>query len=94
VGALAESLQATGGVVSVHEALVDLRATFVQLRLKGARTIIVDTGIGDVNNVLQATLDTGMMTKGYSYFFTALVCLFVFLFGRAGINLLPGCTTE
>jgi len=70
---LAESLQILGSV-SVHQVTSDLRATLVQLRLKGARNIIVDTGISQLEKVIQATLDTGMMTKSYNYIFTMLVC--------------------
>lgn len=69
---LAEALQILGPV-SVHQASSDLRATLVQLRLKGARNIIIDTGFANVESVIQATLDTGMMTKSYSYIFTMLV---------------------
>lgn len=71
---LAEALQSLGPV-SVHQASTDLRATLVQLRLKGARNIIIDTGFANVESVIQATLDTGMMTKSYSYIFTMLVSI-------------------
>jgi hypothetical protein len=70
---LAESLQILGSV-SVHQVTSDLRATLVQLRLKGARNIIIDTGVSELEKVIQATLDTGMMTKSYNYIFTMLVC--------------------
>lgn len=69
---LAESLQILGSV-SVHQVSTDLRATLVQLRLKGARNIIIDTGVSELERVVQATLDTGMMTKSYNYVFTMLV---------------------
>ncbi|CAG7734488.1 unnamed protein product, partial [Allacma fusca] len=68
---LAESLQILGSC-SVHKASTDLRATLIQLRLKGARNIIIDTVIENVQTVLQAALDTGMMTKSYNYIFTML----------------------
>ena len=71
---LAESLQILGSV-SVHQVSSDLRATLVQLRLKGARNIIIDTDISELERVIQATLDTGMMTKSYNYVFTMLVSL-------------------
>lgn len=71
---LAEALQILGSV-SVHQATTDLRATLVQLRLKGARNIIIDTGFANVESVIQATLDTGMTGKAYSYVFTMLVSL-------------------
>ena len=69
---MAESLQILGRI-SVHKASTDLRATLVQLRLKGARNIIVDTSVANVQTVIQAALDTGMMTKQYNYIFTMLV---------------------
>lgn len=69
---LAESLQILGSV-SVHQVSTDLRATLVQLRLKGARNIIIDTGVTQLERVIQAALDTGMMTKSYNYLFTMLV---------------------
>ncbi len=75
---LAEALQILGPV-SVHQASTDLRATLVQLRLKGARNIIIDTGFANVESVIQATLDTGMMTKSYSYIFTMLVSIHVII---------------
>ncbi|XP_021957129.2 glutamate receptor ionotropic, kainate 2 isoform X2 [Folsomia candida] len=68
---LAESLQILGSV-SVHQVSTDLRATLVQLRLKGARNIIIDTGVTQLERVIQAALDTGMMTKSYNYLFTML----------------------
>lgn len=69
---LAESLQFLGPV-SVHSVSVDLRATLVKLRLRGARNIIIDTSVDNLPSVTQATLDTGMMTKSYTYIFTMLV---------------------
>jgi hypothetical protein len=71
---LAESLQIIGSV-SVHQVSTDLRATLVQLRLKGARNIIIDTGVSELERVIQASLDTGMMTKSYNYLFTMLVSI-------------------